>query len=193
VKDLFPGDRFDAWSEIISKTHLAFAVERSGHSSEPFLAEVREQRLGDLALLDASVLPHRGRRTHRQVSENTRDVVALYLIQAGRHPIEIKGERIVLEPGDAMLCDGSATGGYEILEPLRLKTLIIPRSVAATTLPDYRHDFFRVLPRENPQTGALVSVLTVLGDQLPAMDSGARQASASLVVELPPRKMSTAW
>jgi hypothetical protein len=62
---------------------------------------------------------------------NTRDVVALYLIQAGRHPVEIKGERIVLEPGDAMLCDGSATGGYEILEPLHLKTLIIPRKEPA--------------------------------------------------------------
>src|SRR5258705_1338805 len=117
VKDLFPGARFDAWCEIISKTHLAFAVDRSGRSSDPFLAEVREQRLGDLALLDASVLPHRGRRTHRQVSENTRDVVGLHFLQAGRQAVEIAGERIVLGPGDAMLWDGSATGGGEMPQP----------------------------------------------------------------------------
>ena len=43
VKDIFPGDRFDAWCEIVAKTHLAFAVDRSGRSSDPFLAEVREQ------------------------------------------------------------------------------------------------------------------------------------------------------
>jgi AraC-like DNA-binding protein len=184
VKDIFPGDRFDAWCEIVAKTHLAFAVDRSGRSSDPFLAEVREQCLGDLALLDASVLPHRGRRTHRQVAENTRDVVGLHFLQSGRQAVEIAGERIVLGPGDAMLWDGSATGSYEILEPLHKKTLIIPRSVAATTFPSYRQSFVRVLSRENPQTGTLVSVLSLLGDQLAAMDSGARQASASLVMEL---------
>lgn len=98
MKDLFPGDRFDAWCEIIAKTHLAFAVDRSEHSPDPFLAEVREQRLGDLALLDAAVLPHRGRRTRRQVSENTRDVVGLHFLQSGRQAVEIAGERIVLGP-----------------------------------------------------------------------------------------------
>ena len=83
-----------------------------------------------------------------------------------------------------MLWDGSATGQYEILEPLRKTTLILPRSVAATALPSYRQSFAKVLPRDNPQAVALVSVLSVLDDQLPAMDASARQASASLVVEL---------
>ena len=184
VKDVFPGDRFDAWCEIISKTHLAFAVDRSARSSDPFLAEVREQRLGDLALLDASVLPHRGRRGQRQVSENTREVVGLHFLQAGRQAVEIAGEKVVLGPGDAMLWDGSATGEYEILEPVHKKTLIIPRSVAATTWPSYREAFVRVLPSDRPQTRALVDVLSVLGDQLTAMDDGARQASASLVIAL---------
>jgi AraC-like DNA-binding protein len=184
VKDLFPGDRFDAWCEIVAKTHLAFAVDRSARSADPFLADVREQRLGEMALLDAHVLPHRGRRTGRQVSENTRDVVGLHFLETGRQAVEIAGDTIVLGPGDAMLWDGSATGGYEILEPLRKKTLIMPRSVAATALPNYRHDFVRVLPRDNPQTGALINVLSLLGDQLPAMDTGARQASAALVIEL---------
>lgn len=77
VKDIAAGDRFDAWCEVIAKTHLAFAVDPSARSCDPFLAHVREQRLGDLALVDASVLPHRGRRTRRQVAANTRDVVGL--------------------------------------------------------------------------------------------------------------------
>jgi AraC family transcriptional activator of tynA and feaB len=184
VEGISPGDRFDAWCDIVTKTHLRFAVDRSERSAGPFLAEVREQRLGDLALLDASVLPHRGRRTSRQVSENTRDVVGLHFLLSGRQAVEIDGERVVLGPGDAMIWDGSSTGGYEILEPLQKRTLILPRSVAATALPTYRHTFVRVLDRTNPRTSALVNVLTLLGDQLVAMDPGARQASASLVVEL---------
>jgi AraC-like DNA-binding protein len=51
-------------------------------------------------------------------------------------------------------------------------------------LPSYRHSFVQILDRTNPRTGALLNVLAVLGDQLPAMDPGARQASAALVVEL---------
>jgi AraC family transcriptional activator of tynA and feaB len=184
VEGIPPGDRFDAWCAIVSETHLAFAVDRSERSAGPFLADVREQRLGDLALLDASVLPHRGRRTSRQVSENTRDVVGLHFLQSGRQAVEIDGERVILGPGDGMIWDGSATGGYEILEPLHKKTLILPRSVAATALPNYRQAFVRVLDRANPRTGALVNVLTLLGDQLPTMDAAARQASASLVLAL---------
>jgi AraC family transcriptional activator of tynA and feaB len=184
VQGVSPGDRFDAWCDIVTKTHLGFAVDRSERSAGPFLAEVREQRLGDLALLDASVLPHRGRRTSRQVSQNTRDVVGLHFLLSGRQAVEIDGERVILGPGDAMIWDGSSTGGYEILEPLHKRTLILPRSVAATALPNYRQTFVRVLNPTNPRTSALVNVLTVLGDQLPAMDTGARQASASLVVEL---------
>jgi AraC-like DNA-binding protein len=184
VEGIAPGDRFDAWCEIVAKTHLAFAVDRSERSAGPFLADVSEQRLGDLALLDASVLPHRGRRTNRQVSENTRDVVGLHFLHSGRQAVEIAGDRVILGPGDAMIWDGSATGGYEILEPLRKTTLILPRSVAATALPSYRHNFVQVLDRTNPQTIALISMLTLLGDQLAAMNPGARRASASLVVEL---------
>jgi AraC-binding-like domain len=178
------GDRFDAWCEIVTKTHLGFAVDRCERSAGPFLAEVREQRLGDLALLDASVLPHRGRRTYRQVSENTRDVVGLHFLRSGRQAVEIDGERVILGPGDAMISDGSSTGGYEILEPLHKTTLILPRSVAATALPNYRQTVVQVLDRTNLRTTALVRVLSILGDQLPAMGLGARQGPASLVVEL---------
>jgi AraC family transcriptional activator of tynA and feaB len=184
VEGISPGDRFDAWCEIVSKTHLAFAVDRSERSAGPFLADVREQQFGDLALLDASVLPHRGRRTGRQVSQNTRDVVGLHFLLSGRQAVEIDGERVLLGPGDAMIWDGSSTGAYEILEPLHKRTLILPRSVAAIAVPNYRQTFVRVLDGTNPRTSTLINVLTVLGDQLPGMDAGARQASASLVVEL---------
>jgi hypothetical protein len=74
----------------------------------------------------------RFRRTNRQVSENTRDVVGLHFLRSGRQAVEIDGEGVILGPGDAMIWDGSSTGGYEILEPLQKTTLILPRSVAAT-------------------------------------------------------------
>jgi AraC-like DNA-binding protein len=184
VGEIAPRDRFAAWCEILSRTHLAFATDISRRLRDDFAAEVREHALGSMSLVDAAVVPHRGRRTHRQVSANTRDVIGLHFVESGRQAVGIGGQRMILEAGDAMIWDGAATGEYEILEPLTKKTLIIPRAVAATALPSYRNSFVTVLPKEHPPTRALVAVLSLLSEQLPAMDGGAREASAALVTEL---------
>jgi AraC family transcriptional activator of tynA and feaB len=184
VGEISPRDRFAAWCEILSTTHLAFATDIARRLRDDFAADIREQTLGSMSLVDASVLPHRGRRTHRQVSANTRDVIGLHFIQSGKQAVDLGDERVILEPGDAMIWDGAATGEYEILEPLTKKTLIVPRTVAATVLPSYRSSFVKVLPKLHPPTGALVAVLSMLSEQLPTMNDGARAASAALVTEL---------
>lgn len=87
-------------------------------------------------------------------------------------------------PGDVMVWDGGIAGGYEILEPLRKRTLIMPRSVAATALPGYRNTFIRGLPGDHPSTRTLASALALLSGRLPSMSDGARQAAAEFVVQL---------
>ncbi|TCC50399.1 helix-turn-helix domain-containing protein [Kribbella pittospori] len=177
-------DRFGAWCEILASTHLAFAIDMVRGPQQNFAADVRENQLGEMSLLRTSVFPHRGRRTRRQVTANTRDVIGLHFIESGRQAVDLDGERVVLGPGDAMIWDGAATGGYEILEPLTKTTLIVPRSVAATALPGYRRSFVQTLPGDHAPTRSLVQVLSVLNDQLPTMSDGARAASALLVTEL---------
>jgi AraC-like DNA-binding protein len=186
VENLHPGDRFDAWSEIVSRTHLAFALDRAECSAQSggFLVDVQERRLGQLSLLDTSVAPHRGRRTRRLVSANTRDVIGFHFIRRGSQSVDIDGERVVLGPGDAMFWDGESTGTYEILEPLEKTTLIVPRVIAAAALPAYRRSFVRILPRDHASTRTLIDVLTVLGARLPLMSEGARHAAATLVAQL---------
>ena len=184
VGEISPRDRFAAWCEILSTTHLAFATDISRRLRDDFAADVREQALGSMSLVDTSVLPHRGQRTRRQVSANTRDVIGLHFVESGRQAVGLGDQRVILGPGDAMIWDGAATGEYEILEPLTKKTLIVPRAVAATVLPSYRNSFVKVLPKEHPPTRALISVLSLLSEQLPTMDAGAREASAALVCEL---------
>jgi AraC family transcriptional activator of tynA and feaB len=179
------GDRFSAWREIVSKTHLPLAMElTSGWSPEDFSAEVREQRLGELSLLDTFAVPHRGWRTQRQAVAHSRDVVGLQFIAAGREAIEIGDETVMVETGDVMFWDGGVAGGYEILEPLRKRTLIMPRSVAATALPGYRNSFVRSLPGDLPSARTLASALALLSDRLGSMSDGARQAAAEFVVQL---------
>jgi AraC-like DNA-binding protein len=184
VGEISPRDRFAAWCEILSTTHLAFATDISRRLRDDFAADVREHALGPMSLVDASVLPHRGRRTRRQVSANTRDVIGLHFVESGRQAVGLGDQRVILGPGDAMIWDGAATGEYEILEPLTKKTLIVPRAVAAAVLPSYRNSFVKVLPKEHPPTRALVAVLSLLSEQLPTMNAGARDASAALVSEL---------
>jgi AraC-like DNA-binding protein len=177
-------DRFAAWCDILAKTHLAFATDISRRLPHGFSADIREHTMGNMSLLETAVHPHRGRRTRRQVAANTRDVVGLHFIKSGRQAVSLGDGRVILGPGDAMIWDGSATGEYEILEPLEKTTLIIPRYVAATALPSYRNSFVKPLPGSHPPTRAIIGVLSVLNEQLPAMNATARQASASLVTEL---------
>jgi AraC-like DNA-binding protein len=184
VEDVPLSGRFAAWCEIVSKTHLAFALDPSPESSGSFAATVHEHQFGDMGLLETEVLPHRGRRTRQHVAANTRDVVGIHFIRSGRVCVEIDNANTVLGPGDAMFWDGAATGHYEIPEPLHKTTLIIPRIVAATLLPGYRQKYVRVLRRDQPPTHALTQVLTTLSDQFPALSPGARHASAALVAQM---------
>jgi AraC-like DNA-binding protein len=184
VGEISPRDRFAAWCEILSTTHLAFATDISRRLRDDFAADVREHALGSMSLVDVSVLPHRGQRTRRQVSANTRDVIGLHFVESGRQAVGLGDQRVILGPGDAMIWDGAATGEYEILEPLTKKTLIVPRAVAATVLPSYRNSFVTVLSKDHPPTRALVAVLSLLSDQLPTMSAGAREASSALITEL---------
>jgi AraC-like DNA-binding protein len=177
-------DRLAAWCDILGSTHLAFAMDPSPSWSGGFSADVREHGLGTMSLLETAVQPHRGRRTRRAVSSNTRDVIGLHFIRSGRQAVDLDGQRVLLGPGDAMMWDGAATGEYEILEPLEKVTLIVPRDVAATALPNYRNSFVQALPPDHPPTRSLISVLSLLCEQLPVMADGGRQASALLVTEL---------
>src|ERR1700704_1422529 len=86
-------DRFGAWCEILSTTHLAFAIDMVDRPHQDFAADVRENRLGAMSLLRTSVFPHRGRRTRRQVSRNTRDVIGLHFIESGRQAIDLDDGR----------------------------------------------------------------------------------------------------
>jgi AraC-like DNA-binding protein len=184
MSEIPPRDRFGAWCELLSATHLAFAIDMVDRPHQEFAADVQENQLGTMSLLRTSVFPHRGRRTRRQVAANTRDVIGLHFIESGRQAVGLDDERVILAPGDAMIWDGAATGDYEILEPLTKTTLIVPRSLAATALPSYRRSFVRTLPRDHAPTRSLMQVLSVLNDQLPTMADGAREASALLVTEL---------
>jgi len=176
--------RLDAWREALGRTHLPFAVALSHGSSDAFSAEVHEQYLGDLTLVDALASPHRGRRTRRQLSASTRDVVGLQYVIAGRELIEFGDESEVVGPGDLVLWDGDANVSYEVIEPLRKRSLIMPRPVAAAVLPGYRDRFLAHASKAGPAPNALIGLMTLLSTELTAMDNGARAASATLALQL---------
>jgi AraC-like DNA-binding protein len=184
IGHLPPRDRFAAWLEILSTAYLPFAADMVPLPGGDFAADVRESKLGPMSLVRASISPHRGRRTRRPSTANSGDVIELHVIESGRMLADRDGERVVLAAGDAMIWDGATTGDYEIVEPLVKTSLVVPRSLAATALPNYRRSFTQTLPRDHPPTRSLTQVLSVLAEHLPAMSEGAREASALLVTEL---------
>ncbi|NMO50676.1 helix-turn-helix domain-containing protein [Actinoplanes sp. TBRC 11911] len=179
-----PSDRVEQWFEILSTTYLAFGIAMVPGRPQDFDAKVRKHAMGAMSLIRTSALPHRGRRTRHHVVTSTRDVIGLNFVESGRLGLDLNGERVVLGPGDVMIWDGNATGYFEVLEPVVKTTLIVPRSLAATALPSYRESYIQLLPPGHQPTRSLSQVLFTLNEQLPAMATGARQASAQLVTEL---------
>jgi AraC-like DNA-binding protein len=183
----FPSNhRFDAWSEVLGRTHIPFAVDLTDGTLETFSATVHEQRIGDMALVDAFALPHRGRRDQRQVSADGCDLVGLQYVVAGREVLGQGDRDILLGPGDLVMWDGRLRARYEVHETLHKRSLIMPRALARSVLPAFRGAFVADLTKEGAPGArrALVSLMQYLSDELPGMGSGARMASASLLVEL---------
>ncbi|WP_433556727.1 helix-turn-helix domain-containing protein [Pseudonocardia xinjiangensis] len=179
-----PGSRFDAWRDVLGATHLPFAVDLSEPPVEAFSAEVREHHLGDLTLVDTRASPHRGVRRRRQVAVSACDVVGLQYVVSGRELVDLGHESAVIGPGDLLLWHGDAPVGYEVIEPLHKRTLILPRAVAAAALPGFRGRFLAFPSRTAPVPTALVGLLALLSTELTGMDDGARAASAALTVQL---------
>jgi hypothetical protein len=71
-------ERIDRWQEILSTTHVPFAVQSPKRDhSRPFRAGMRLRRVDDITIVDTYSDLCRGRRTRRDVRTNVGEFVQL--------------------------------------------------------------------------------------------------------------------
>jgi len=179
-------DDVEVFTDMLRKCYLPFAMTGADGDLEMFSATVREQPLGQLRLVDGVTSPHGGVRKPRQASATPRDVVGLQYVLSGREFIHQNGDVLALGAGDLMVWDTDVTGAYEIVETVRKRTLVLPRTLADAMLPEfYTRASVRIVPGTQPGlVRPLFDVLAVLSDTLPALSPPATEKAAALVMQL---------
>ncbi|HEV7361530.1 MAG TPA: helix-turn-helix domain-containing protein [Mycobacterium sp.] len=179
-------DNVDVFTDMLRNCYLPFAMTGSNGSVEVFSATVREQPLGQLRLVDGVTSPHGGMRRPRQVSATPRDVVGLQYVLAGREFIHQGDDVLALGPGDLMVWDTEVSCAYEIVETVRKRTLVLPRTLADALLPGFHTKaIVRVVPGRRPgSVRPLFDLLEVLSDNLATMSPQATEKAAALVIQM---------
>lgn len=170
-------DRAGCWEEALAATHVAFTPRVP--DPERFAATAVRHRLGDLALVDCAVSPSSGTRGPREISVDP-GWAGLLVVGSGRERVRQAGHEIVVGPGDAIVWDGDQPAEFEVLEPLRKRTLLLPRDRVlglGGAVP------VRV-PVASPHSRLLRGFVDMLAAELPALDSRACDAAANAALEL---------
>lgn len=179
-------DDVDVFSDMLRRCYLPFAMTGEDAELGIFSATVQERPLGPLRLVDGITSPHGGIRRARQVSTTPRDVVGLQYVLAGREFIRQRDEVLALGPGDLMVWDTDVSGAYEIVETVRKRTLVVPRSLAdALGLEVHTPAMVHVVP--GCRLGAirpLFGLLEVLSANLPMMSLQATERATALVIQM---------
>ena len=123
---LQPVSRVETWHDALAETHVRFDVAVPQPSRATFNAELTRRRFGELALIDCAVDPCSGHRGRQEVAVDP-GWAGVLVIGAGRERVVQAGHKLLLGPGDCVVWDGDQPVDFEVLEPLRKRTLMLPR------------------------------------------------------------------
>ncbi|WP_409331900.1 helix-turn-helix domain-containing protein [Trujillonella humicola] len=122
-------DRVDALREIVSATHLPWALTPAGDDGGPPVgAELTRYRLGDVSLVDCRCGPCAGRRGRPQLAATDDDVVGVLFVRSGREEVELAGRRLVVPAGSALVWHADEAVRFRVPGPLHKQTLLVPRT-----------------------------------------------------------------
>lgn len=115
------------WAAMLSETHLPWSTRVSGVRAT-FRAQIRRQRIDDLALVDCECSPCSGVRSKRQIAATDDEFVVVLMNRAGRESVTQNGVTAELGPGDAIVWDSTSPARFTVRESLAKTSLIVPRS-----------------------------------------------------------------
>lgn len=181
-------DRAARWEELLSHTHLPWAVRvpQQSKGSKEYEAWVWRRWIDDLALVDCECGPCAGIRGRSQLAGTDGEYVIVLITCSGSETVAQEGAEANLQAGDAVAWDSTKPARFEVREPLTKRSLLIPRSAldevsgrawtTAGVLLDGR------VPAVHLLTGYLDTLSRTLPELSPAGISAARNATLELFI-----------
>ncbi|MTD56596.1 AraC family transcriptional regulator [Amycolatopsis pithecellobii] len=184
VDTVDPGDRIDRWQEVLSTTHVPQTVHPLGNAyPRPFRASLRRRRVDDIAVIDARSDEFRGRRTHRDISARTSNYVELTIPLHGRMAVGID-DKTIIAPGAMLLSRHDRPSQYEMLERVRLRTVLIPQAALGFAAGTLSAPPTRVFMKAEPSVRLLISHIAALQAVPTPLSGSAAAAARNAVLEL---------
>ena len=175
--------RWPAWQEALDRTHLPWSADPRC-APERFRAELAWRQAGALSLVACSCAPCAGRRERAQLRRTESECFVLLLLLEGREAVR-QGELAVrLGAGDLLLWDSARPIAFELLEPLRKVSLLIPKAHLQPLLPRGLEAAPLLLPAELAEAALLRGYLETLSRIMQQQEEAAWQRSAALLPEL---------
>lgn len=177
-------DKRECGEELFSRTHADLSLELDSERGE-FDAEIRRVWIDDLAMVDATCGLCSGVRTPIRVRRSRDDYVVVLINLEGREAVSQGGSSAELRRGDVVVWDAALPFRFCVLEPLRKRSLLVPKSALREVNAHALNASGAALDPSAPATELLTSYLDVLSRTASRLDpaglSSARSATLSLL------------
>lgn len=179
-----PTEAYDAWSRILSATHLPWSVGELDRESPVFNASVRRRHLADLILVDCTCDPCWGTRRAHDIARTDGEYLVMLMTLRGREIVGQVGVQSQLRPGSVVIWDSTHPAEFVVQEPLVKRSLFVPKAALAEVGSRGMLLTGTVLDQTSPAVTLLSLYLDGLAHTLDDLPLGALPAARNATIEL---------
>lgn len=177
-------DAHEAWSRMLSSTHLPWSVQELAPDQDSFNASVRRRHLADLILVDCACDPSTGTRRAHEISHTDDEYLVMLMTLKGREVVSQGHVQSQLEPGSVVIWDSAYPAEFAVQEPLVKRSLFVPKSALAEVGSRGLLKTGTVLDQTAPAVTLLFGYLDALSRTIDHLPLGALPAARNATLEL---------
>ena len=178
-------DAYDAWSRMLSATHLPWSVtELTPDSPSGFSASVRRRHLADLTLVECTCSPNAGVRRSREIAATDDAYLVMLMTLSGHEMVSQSGNLAQLSPGSVVVWDSEQPAEFLVQDTLVKRSLLVPKAALAEVGGRGSLRTGAVLDVSAPAVTLLSRYLDSLSATLDGLPLGALPAARNATIEL---------
>lgn len=178
-------DAYDAWSRVLSATHLPWSVtELSPDPPSGFAASVRRRHFADLVLVECTCGPNGGVRGRHEITATDGEYLVMLMTLSGHETVSQGDCQAQLSPGSVVVWDSERPAEFHVQDTLVKRSLLVPKAALAEVGQRGALRTGAVLDISAPAVTLLSRYLDSLSSTLDALPLGALPAARNATIEL---------
>ncbi|MFC4948405.1 helix-turn-helix domain-containing protein [Pseudonocardia sp. GCM10023141] len=179
-----PQNREEVWQDVLSRTLMPMSVGLPAGAERGFRGRVRRQWVDDLALVECSSDPFRGRRGRDHLAADHGEYIAVIVDVTGQEYVGQRDAVVDVRPGGGVALSAGAAMHFEVTTAYRKRCLVLPSRVLLDATGVGPQLGCVELRPDNPAVALLDGYLATLARTLPGMSGPARTAARQAAIQL---------